>query len=116
MGVASDEGDAGSTKIAPVPEYATSGFIQVIQNTPNLPPPLPSLGDAMAKLPVLALVKVAQLGIGVDLLGSKLSLTSARGNRIEANALGIRAISGKNKRVVNVPWSNVRGWEELNPA
>jgi hypothetical protein len=59
------------------------------------------------------LAKTVQLGIGVDLLGSMMSLSSSRGNELEVTPLGVKATSKKNGRVVLIPWANIRGVELL---
>lgn len=57
------------------------------------------------------LAKTVQLGIGVDLLGSMMSLNCTRGNELEVTPIGIKASSKKTGRVVLIPWANVRGVE-----
>lgn len=60
----------------------------------------------------LAFASSVQMGIGVDLLGSKMSLvTKASGNKLAVTAVGIVAFSRKTGRCVLVPWANVRGAE-----
>jgi hypothetical protein len=61
--------------------------------------------------PKKILAKTVQLGLGVDLLGSALSLNSRTGNILEVTPLGIKAISKKTNRVVLVPWANIRAAE-----
>lgn len=56
------------------------------------------------------LVKTVQLAIGVDLLGSAMSLSSSRGSTLEMTPIGIKAV-GKSGRIVVIPYSNVRGFE-----
>jgi len=55
--------------------------------------------------------KTVQLAIGVDLLGSAMSLNDRRGNELEVTPLGIRAVGLKSKRTVLIPWTNIRGIE-----
>ena len=57
--------------------------------------------------------KTVQLGIGVDLLGSALSLNHKKGNSLEVTPIGIKAIGGKSNRVVLIPWANIRAAELL---
>ena len=53
-----------------------------------------------------------QLGIGVDLLGSLLSLNTRSGNELRYfYGKGCLAISKKTNRIVWVPDSNIRGVE-----
>ncbi len=57
-------------------------------------------------------VKVAQFHVGIDLLGSKTSAQSKDSDIFELpNALLLR--SKKNKRMVIIPFTNVRGYELL---
>jgi len=55
--------------------------------------------------------KTVQLGLGVDLLGSRMSLNASRGNTLKLHEFGVIATSGKNGRRVLVPWSNIKGVE-----
>lgn len=56
--------------------------------------------------------KTVQLGIGVDLLGSLLSLNTRSGNELRYfYGKGCLAISKKTNRIVWVPDSNIRGVE-----
>lgn len=57
------------------------------------------------------LASSVHLGLGVDLLGSKTSLNSKRGNELEVTALGVKAKSQKTGRVVLIPWANIKGIE-----
>lgn len=57
------------------------------------------------------LAKTVQLGIGIDLLGSAMSLNNRKGNELEVTSLGVEATSKKFGRVVLIPWSNIRGLE-----
>lgn len=59
------------------------------------------------------LAKTVQLGLGLDLLGSTLSLNHRRGNELEVTPIGIKATSAKNGRVVIIPWANIKGVELL---
>lgn len=65
--------------------------------------------DTDTKTKVLA--KTVQLGIGVDLLGSAMSLNCSRGNELEVTPLGVKATSKKTGRIVLIPWANIRGVE-----
>lgn len=63
------------------------------------------------------LAKTVQLGVGIDALGSTLSLSSVRTGKtgkkseLEVTPLGVRAVSGSTGRVVLVPFANIRGIE-----
>lgn len=54
--------------------------------------------------------KVVQLGVGLDLIGSK-STVSNRDAILEVISLGVKMISKKTKREVLLPWSNIKGCE-----
>ena len=56
-------------------------------------------------------VKTVHLAIGVDLLGSKTSLSAKRGTSLEMTAIGIKAHSDGSGRTVVIPYSNVKGFE-----
>jgi hypothetical protein len=56
------------------------------------------------------LAKSVHLGLGLDLLGSKTSLNSKRGNELEVTALGVKAKNAAG-RVVLIPWANIKGVE-----
>lgn len=58
--------------------------------------------------------KTIQLGLGVDMLGSRMSLSATRGNTLEIHSYGVIAVSGKNGRRILIPWSNIKGVELLN--
>lgn len=64
-----------------------------------------------SKEPEKVYAKTVQLAIGVDLLGSAMSLNDRRGNELEVTPLGIKAIGQKSKRVILIPWTNIRGIE-----
>lgn len=55
--------------------------------------------------------KAVHLAVGVDLLGSKTSLVSNRGNTLEVTQLGIVATSSKNGRKILIPYPNVKALE-----
>lgn len=57
------------------------------------------------------IAKIIHLGVGVDLLGSKTSLSTQRGNELEVTPLGVIASSAKTGRKVLIPWANIRGCE-----
>jgi hypothetical protein len=65
----------------------------------------------LVDLPVWSYASVIQLGIGVDLLGSKVSLNSKMGNLLECTMPGVIATSRKTKRRVFIPWANIRAAE-----
>lgn len=62
----------------------------------------------MAKDKVLA--KSVHLGLGLDLLGSKMSLSAKRGNELEITPMGVLATNKEGRRVL-VPWANIKGVE-----
>lgn len=57
-------------------------------------------------------VKTIQFAVGIDLLGSKLTLSS-KGNQSELIDLGnaVVAVSHSNGRVVKIPYTNLKGIE-----
>lgn len=55
--------------------------------------------------------KTIQLIHGVDLLGSRMSLSSKRGHELEVTPFGVQAQSINSKRTVLIPWNNIRGVE-----
>lgn len=57
------------------------------------------------------LAKTIHLGLGLDLLGAKTSLSANRGTELEVTPLGVKANSGKNERVILIPWANIKGCE-----
>lgn len=58
------------------------------------------------------LAKVIQLYTGVDLIGSKQSVNN-RDAEMEVTPVGIKMLSKKTKRVILIPWSNIKGAELL---
>lgn len=58
--------------------------------------------------------KVVHLAVGVDLLGSKTSLVSKKGNTLEVTNLGVVATSGVNGRKLLIPYTNVKALELLD--
>lgn len=60
-------------------------------------------------------VKTVQFAVGVDLLGSKLTLSYNRGTELEANAIGVMARSKSTNRYVLIPYSNCKGIEFFPP-
>jgi hypothetical protein len=73
--------------------------------------PSESIAEKIIDKSAKVLAKTVQLGIGVDMLGSAMSLNNSRGNILEVTPLGVRAVSKKNGRVVLLPWANIRGVE-----
>jgi len=61
------------------------------------------------------LAKVVQLYSGLDLIGSVMSV-HARNAELEVIHHGIRMVSKKNKRVIVIPWANIKGYEEIQEA
>lgn len=52
-----------------------------------------------------------QMAVGVDLLGSKMSLSAGRSTTLEVTPLGIKACSKASNRSVLIPWPNIKGVE-----
>jgi hypothetical protein len=55
-------------------------------------------------------VKVVQLIVGLDLIGSKVSM-NFRESEMEAMPFGVIATSKKNGRRILIPWANIKGCE-----
>lgn len=60
-------------------------------------------------------VKTVQFAIGVDLLGSRLTMSSNRNNELEATAIGVMLYSKTTNRYVMIPYSNCKGIEFFPP-
>lgn len=56
-------------------------------------------------------VRAMQLAIGVDLIGSKMSMAASKNIDLEATPIGIRMFSKASNRTVIIPYSNVKGFE-----
>lgn len=58
-------------------------------------------------------VKTVQFAVGVDLLGSKMTLTASErhGTELEATNVGIVAYSRSTGRTVLIPYPNIKGIE-----
>lgn len=89
---------------------ARSAKVHPITPDPNIPPSVKEEPPPPPKSNK-ALARIVQLGIGVDLLGSRTSIQATRGNELEITPLGVVATSGKNQRRVLIPWANIRGVE-----
>jgi hypothetical protein len=57
---------------------------------------------------VYAMGDVVQLGLGLDLIGSKMSVSSKNAT-LEISDIGIFMTSRKTKERVLLPWANVKG-------
>jgi hypothetical protein len=68
----------------------------------------------MAK-PNKVYARVVHLYAGLDLIGSKTTVSN-RDAEIEVTPIGMRMKSKKTKRVILLPWSNVKGAELLPTA
>jgi hypothetical protein len=55
--------------------------------------------------------KSIQLGIGTDMLAGKHSVTASKGSELIVSSAGVVAVSHKGKRIVHVPYANIRGIE-----
>lgn len=62
----------------------------------------------MAKTKILA--KVVQFYAGLDLMGSKMS-SNQRDAELEVTPIGVKITSKKTKRLILIPWSNIKGVE-----
>jgi hypothetical protein len=58
-------------------------------------------------------VKLAQFKVGVDLLGSKLSLAANAGTELTLTEQGVLALSKTTGRLVLIPFENLKGIEML---
>lgn len=58
-------------------------------------------------------IKTVQFAVGVDLLGSKMTLTAQRGTELELTGVGVMAHSRSTGRTVLIPFSNIKGLELL---
>ncbi len=56
------------------------------------------------------MAKVVHLYAGLELIGSKSSV-SHREAEIEVTPMGLRIVSKKTKRLILIPWANVKGCE-----
>lgn len=61
--------------------------------------------------PSKVLCKAFHMVIGVDLIGSKTSLSTSKNMELEVTPLGIKAYSKSSKRLVLIPWTNIKGAE-----
>lgn len=61
------------------------------------------------------LCKAFQMVVGVDLIGSKMSMAASKNNELEVTPLGILARSKTSKRHILIPWTNIKG-AELYPS
>lgn len=83
----------------------------------GLAAPHKSLSERNESLKVLeggnrVFAKVVHLYAGLDLVGSKQTISS-RDAELEITPIGVKMVSRKTKRVVLLPWSNVKGCELL---
>lgn len=58
------------------------------------------------------LAKVLQLYAGLDLVGSKMSMNN-RDAELEVTPIGMKVTSIKTKRIILIPWANIKGVELL---
>lgn len=65
----------------------------------------------MAKQPKV-LAKVVHLYAGLDLIGSKTTIDH-KSAEIEVTPIGMKIKSKKTKRIILLPWSNIKGAELL---
>ncbi len=64
--------------------------------------------------PAKVYAKTVQIHAGLDLIGSKMSLSHKQGD-MEVTPIGIKTKSKKTGRVIIVPWGNIKG-AELMPT
>ena len=62
--------------------------------------------------PYKQMAKVVHMYAGLDLIGSKTTISS-RDADLEVVAYGIKATSKKTKRIILIPYSNIKGAELL---
>ena len=56
-------------------------------------------------------VKVIQLAIGVDLIGSKMSMAATKNVDLTELPHGVEMHSKGSNRTIVIPWSNIKGYE-----
>lgn len=61
-------------------------------------------------------VKTVQFAIGVDLLGSKLTLSSKNGNELTDVGNAVVAVSRTSNRFLKIPYPNIKGIEYFAPS
>lgn len=63
----------------------------------------------MARTPEM--VKVFQMVVGVDLLGSKMSMSASKNIDIVEDGNGLLCVSKQTGRIIKIPFTNVKGYE-----
>lgn len=58
--------------------------------------------------------KAFHMVVGVDLIGSKSSMSASRNLTLEVTPIGIVAISANSQRKILIPWTNIKGAELFN--
>lgn len=67
--------------------------------------------EPVAATPKKVLCKAFHMVVGVDLIGSKTSLSTSKNMELEVTPLGIKAYSKNSGRLVLIPWTNIKGAE-----
>lgn len=62
------------------------------------------------------LAKSFQMHLAVDMVGSKSSMAASKNIDLEVTPLGIKMFSKASKRIVLIPWPNIKGVELYNDA
>lgn len=61
--------------------------------------------------PKKVLASKFQMVVGVDLIGSKMSMAASKNIQLEVTPIGIVAISKGSGRTILIPWTNIKGCE-----
>lgn len=79
----------------------------------GVPNPKPEYDQAAveARINNKVLAKTMQMVVGVDLIGSKMSMAHSRTLELEVTPLGIKALSKNSGRTILIPWTNIKGVE-----
>jgi hypothetical protein len=56
-------------------------------------------------------IKVAQLAVGLDLIGSKMSVAASANLELTELPYGVQAYSKGSNRTIIIPWTNIKGLE-----
>lgn len=70
--------------------------------------------EEVKKLDVLCKAKVFQMVVGVDLIGSKMSMAASKNISIDLTIIGAIAKSKNSNRHILIPWTNIKGVELFN--
>lgn len=61
--------------------------------------------------PKKVLASKFQMVVGVDLIGSKMSMAASKNIKLEVTPIGIVAVSKGSGRTILIPWTNIKGCE-----